>query len=69
MMEIADLYRDETHLNSPGQWLSGVTAASVMTGADPNLFGKPTPWYVDSAEFCREYIQVVRTVVAEVLTD
>jgi hypothetical protein len=69
MTEIADLYRDEVHLNSVGQWLSGVTAASVITGTDASVFGKPRRWYGDNADFSGELVQTVRSVVAEVLSE
>jgi hypothetical protein len=65
---VADLYADDVHLSELGSWLSGVTAASVITGVDPFVFGKPSsPWYGDNTGFSKEYIQTVREVVAEVL--
>lgn len=65
----ADLYRDDIHLNSIGGWLSGVTAASVMTGTDPQTFGKPSSWYGDNGDFSAEYIALVRSIVADVLAE
>ena len=70
LSELADLYSDDGHLGQPGNWLSGVTAASVMTGANPDVFGKPDePAYGDNSEYSKGYIQLVQAVVGEVLSE
>lgn len=68
--DLADLYSDDEHLGQPGNWLAGVTAASVMTGADPGVFYKPIePAYGDDSEFSTEYTGLVRAVVEDVLSE
>lgn len=68
MTDVSDLYRDDLHLNSLGQWVAGVTAASVILEVDPFTFGKPgDPWYGDGSEFSREFMDTARTVIAEVI--
>lgn len=70
LSDLADLYSDDVHLGKPGNWLSGVTAASVMTGADPDAFDKPDePAYGDDSEYSNEYIRLVWAVVEEVLSE
>lgn len=67
---LSDLYIDTAHLGSMGQWLSGVTTASVLTGDDPAVFEKPeAPWYGDPEGFSEEYTDAVREIIAEVLSE
>ena len=65
---VEDLFGDEVHLNSLGNWVSGVTLASVILDEDPHQFGKPSdPWYGSGSEYPDGFIQLVRDTVAEVL--
>ncbi|MFC2153520.1 hypothetical protein ACFLQ7_02685 [Actinomycetota bacterium] len=62
------LFSDEVHLGSPGNWVSGVTAATVMTGLSADTFGKPgDPWYGSGDEYSAEFIQLVRGIVDDVV--
>lgn len=70
LKSLSDLYVDTAHLGTMGQWLSAVTAASVLTGDDPAVFEKPeAPWYGDGEGFSEKYTDAVHEIVAEVLSE
>ncbi len=54
---VEDLFGDEVHLNPRGNWVSGVTLASVVLDENPATFGKPSdPWYGNRADYSPEFI-------------
>jgi hypothetical protein len=70
MSGVEDLFGDDVHLSSLGNWVSGVTLAAVVLDEDPATFGKPSdPWYGNRADYSPEFIALVRRVVAEVLAE
>ena len=65
---IEDLFGDEIHMDSIGNWVAGVTIASVLFDTDPATFGKPTePWYGPGEAFRDGFVSLVRETVAEVV--
>ena len=65
---VEDLYRDETHLNTRGQWIAGATTLTVILGIDPDDLGKPrNPWYGPPDGFSRELIDAAHDTIRDVV--
>ena len=64
---VDDLFGDEVHLNSIGNWVSGVTLASAILDEDPLNSVSRDPWYGSGSDYPDGFIQLVRETVSDVL--